>query len=316
MKILVTGADGFAGGWLVRALLAAKHAVVGTHRLGGPPSRLLTAAECAAIAWRPLELVSAESVEAVVEGKWDAVVHLAAVSSGADAQRDPGLAWEVNAAGTARLAEALGRRRAQGASDGLLLLASTAEVYGMGRGEPRVESDPLQPCSPYAASKLGAEVAALETGRRTGLRVIVARPFPHIGPGQDDRFVVPALAGRLRIARRIGAPAIKTGSLEPVRDFLDVRDVVAAYLALLERGVPGEIYNIASGTGVALRAVFERLEALLGCRVVTEYDPGLARRADILHLVGDAGKLRAVTRWQPRIALDQTLQDLLDAQTD
>jgi GDP-4-dehydro-6-deoxy-D-mannose reductase len=316
VKILVTGADGFAGAWLVRALLAAKHAVVGTHRLGGTPSRLLTAAECAAIAWRPLELASSESVESVVAGRWDAVVHLAAVSSGTDARRDPGLAWEVNAAGTARLAESLARRRIEGEGDPLLLLASTAEVYGMGRGAPRLETDPLEPCSPYAASKLGAEVAALETGRRTGLRVIVARPFPHTGPGQDHRFVVPALAGRIRMAKRIGAPAIKTGSLEPVRDFLDVRDIADAYLALVERGAPGEAYNIASGSGVALRAVVERLEALVGWRVITEHEPGLARRADILHLVGDAEKLRAATGWSPGISLDQTLQDLLDAQTD
>lgn len=316
MKILVTGADGFAGAWLVRTLLAAKHAVVGTHRLGGAPSRLLTAAETSAIAWRPLELASSESVEAVVAGGWDAVVHLAAVSSGTDARRDPGLAWEVNAAGTARLAESLARRRVEGEGDPLLLLASTAEVYGMGQRAARLETDPLEPCSPYAASKLGAEVAAGETGRRTGLRVILARPFPHTGPGQDHRFVVPALAGRIRMAKRIGAPAIKTGSLEPVRDFLDVRDVAAAYLALLERGVPGQAYNIASGSGVPLRAIVERLEALVGWRVITEHEPGLARRADILHLVGDAARLREATGWSPRFSLDQTLQDLLDAQTD
>jgi len=316
VKVLVTGADGFAGAWLVRALVAAKHQVVGTHRLGGSPSRILAAAECAAITWRPLELASSESVEAAVTGGWDAVVHLAAVSSGVEARRDPGLAWEVNAAGTARLAESLARRRVAGEGDPLLLLVSTAEVYGMGQGQPHVEADPLEPCSPYAASKVGAEIAARETGQRTGLRVIVARPFPHTGPGQDHRFVVPALAGRIRMAKRIGAPAIKTGSLEPVRDFLDVRDITTAYLALLEQGVSGEAYNIASGIGIALRSMVERLEALLGWPVITEHEPGLARRADILHLVGDAGKLRATTGWSPRISLDQTLQDLLDAQTD
>jgi UDP-glucose 4-epimerase len=119
---------------------------------------------------RPFDLRDAASVQEVAEGGFEAVVHLAAVASGADARRDPGAAWEINAAGTARLCEALSDSSARP----LLLLASTAEVYGSGEGPRlRVESDPTVPCSPYAASKLGAEIAAAEVGRRTGLRVIV-----------------------------------------------------------------------------------------------------------------------------------------------
>jgi GDP-4-dehydro-6-deoxy-D-mannose reductase len=268
------------------------------------------------VAWRPLELGSRESVAKAVAGEWDAVVHLAAVASGVDARADPGLAWEVNAAGTARLAEALVGRVADGAGAPLLLLVSTAEVYGLGTGAPRRESDPIAPCSPYAASKFGSEVAALEVRRRTGLRVIIARPFGHTGPGQDTRFAIPAMASRVRLAKRVGAPAINVGNLDAVRDILDVRDVVAAYTLLLEGGAPGEVYNIASGEGHPLREVLERLQRMVGWRVVAEYDPGLARRADILHLVGDAGKLHAATGWAPQIPLDQTLQDLLDAQAD
>lgn len=316
MKILVTGADGFVGGWLARRLLAAGHRLTGTHRRGGRPSPILGSAEVARLVWRELELGSSESVADACRERWDAVVHLAALSSGSEARNDPGLAWEVNAAGTARLAEALALRVAARQGDPVFLLASTGEVYGAGKGTAHSEGDPIAPCSPYAGSKLGAEIAALETARRAGLRLIIARPFPHTGPGQDLRFVVPALASRIQAAKRIGATQIKSGTLDLVRDFLDVRDVVEAYLALLERGVAGETYNIASGEGHPLTEVLGRLERLARWRVTPELDARLARSSDIAHLVGDAGKLRRETGWEPRIPLDQTLQDVLDAQAD
>ena len=130
--------------------------------------------------------------------------------------------------------------------------------HGAGAGKPRLETDPLLPLSPYAASKVGAETAALETWRRTGLRVVLGRPFPHTGPGQTTQFVVPAFAARLRAARRSGARTVATGNLGPVRDLLDVRDVVAAYRLLLARGTPGEAYNVASGAGLSLAEVRQR----------------------------------------------------------
>lgn len=316
MTILVTGADGFVGAWLVRHLLAQGRHVIGAVRLGGGPSPLLTERERLRVQWMGFDLLSADSVDALAEQRVEAVIHLAAVASGVDARRDPGHAWTVNAAGTARLAEALGRARAAGTSDPLLLVASTGEVYGQGRGRPHVESDPTRPCSPYAASKLGAEIAAFETADRTGLRVIVARAFPHTGPGQSDSYVVPALAGRLVTAKRIGAPAIKTGDLDPVRDFLDVRDVAAAYTALIDRGRPGGIYNIASGVGHSLRSVVDRLVALLDVRVIVEQDTVLGRPNDLRHLVGDSTALRRDTGWAPTLAFEQTLRDVLDAQAD
>ena len=316
MKVLVTGADGFVGGWLTRALLEAGHTVTGVHRSGGRPSPILSPQEQARVAWREMELRDGGSVLPALAGEWDAVVHLAGVSSGAEARRDPGLAWDVNAAGSARLAEALGATVGDGHAGPVLLFVSTAEVYGQGAGVLRREHDALLPCSPYAASKAGAEVAVQEVARRTGLRVIVARPFQHTGPGQDTRFVIPALARRLRAAKRGGDATIKTGNLDVIRDLLDVRDVVAAYLALLERGTAGEPYNVATGTGYALAAVLDRLQRMLGWRVKAELDPQLARRSDIKHLVGDPSKLRSATGWAARFTLDQTLQDLCDAQTD
>jgi GDP-4-dehydro-6-deoxy-D-mannose reductase len=230
--------------------------------------------------------------------------------------RDPGMAWEVNAAGTARIAHVLSEARRKDRADPLVLIVSTGEVYGRGNSMLRKETDLPAPCSPYAASKLGGEEAALEAWRRAGLRVIVARAFSHTGPGQDVSFVVPAFAQRLRFAKKIGAPVVKVGNLEPTRDVLHVQDVVDAYVRLLAQGDAGEVYNVASGQGVKLEDLLFRMADLLGVRAIPEADPELLRPADIPHLVGDAAKLRAATGWCPRHSLDETLQDVLDAQTD
>lgn len=314
MRILVTGADGFVGSWLVPRLREAGHVVVAGVRPG------LAVPEGwsgdAGISVTRVEVTEAESVRGLVALAPDGVVHLAAVASGGDARRDPGAAWQVNALGTALLASALGQLVAEGRGDPLLLLASTAEVYGRGPGTPRREADATAPVSSYAASKLAAEIAALEVHRRTGLRVVITRAFAHTGRGQDARFVVPALARRLLVARRATAPVIKVGNLEPVREFMHVGDVVEAYCRLLERGTPGEVYNVASGEGISLSELLERLMEIVGHRVIPEADPGLVRPADIPYLVGDATKLRASTGWAPRVGLEELLREVVDAQAD
>lgn len=317
MKILVTGAAGFVGSALLPHLLAAGHDVCGTRMPGEAPPGILPTADRPRARWLPLDLRDSLSVRALIEEPVDAVIHLAALASVAEARRDPGLAWEVNAAGTARLADALGSRKEAGQGDPLLLLVSSAEVYGIGTAQQlRQETDRVAPISPYGASKAAAELAAQEAARRTGLRVIIARPFPHTGPGQTDRYVVAAWAKRLKAARRMGVDRVKTGNLQPVRDFLDVRDVADAYLTLLQRGKPGEIYNVASGQGRSLQQVFDLLAQKVGVSATAEPDPALVRTGDIPHLVGDPARLHSHTGWSPRISFDQTLQDLLNAQTD
>lgn len=316
MKVLVTGANGFVGSWLVRRLLEAGHAVVGGV---GPEGSVetLTPAERSRVTWRPVDLGDGASLGGALAHPVDAVVHLAARASVSDSLSDPVAVWAVNAVGTVRLLEAVERSREATGSDPAVLLVSTGEVYGRGTGSAaRREEDPVAPVSPYAASKAAVELAGLEAWRRTGLRVIVARPFPHTGPGQSPRFVVPAFIERIGAARRTRARSVPTGNLEPVRDFLDVRDVSEAYLRLLERGEPGTVYNVASGRGIGLRQLFDRIAALVGCSVEPRPDDALARAADIPHLVGDARRLRAATGWSPRFTLDETLQLMIDAKAD
>ncbi|MEO5800869.1 MAG: GDP-mannose 4,6-dehydratase, partial [Gemmatimonadales bacterium] len=232
-----------------------------------------------------------------------------ALSSGAAARQDPAKAWSINAGGTAALFDALSQ-----SGTPTVVLASTGEVYGRGHSGPIAEDAPLVPASPYAVTKVGAEFAADEVRRRTGLKVITVRPFTHTGPGQAPLFVIPALASRLREALKRDLWQIPVGDLTPVRDFLDVRDVVAAYLLLLEHGVSGEAYNIASGVGRSLADCFKQLAALLGSPAHAVTMPSLLRQSDIPVLIGDATKLRAATGWAPQYSFERTLQDLVDAQ--
>jgi GDP-4-dehydro-6-deoxy-D-mannose reductase len=313
----VTGADGFVGRHLVARLIETGHEVQAGCRPGGESvERWLGIRWRGAVRVVPFELTDAGSVQSALSSPIDAVVHLAAVASGSEARQDPARAWIVNAAGTARIMDAAAGLRASGAGDPIVLIVSTAEVYGSGsgNGRPRTETEAVSPQSPYAASKAGSELAALEAWRRAGVRVVIARPFPHTGAGQPTTYVVPAVAERLRAAKAAGGLQVQTGNLEPVRDLLDVRDVVEAYLALLANGTPGEAYNIARGEGVALREVFRRLADLLGVRAEPVVDPTLVRTGDIAHLVGDSAKLRNATGWSPTIPLDQTLREVVDAQ--
>jgi len=309
-RLLVTGADGFVGRWLVRAARAAGHRVVAAIAPGGAlPATWLTAEELRGCEAVEADLRDPDGISLLAATEPEAVVHLAAVASGAAARQDPAGAWALNAGATAALADALAH-----GSRPTFLLVSTGEVYGRDHGGPIPESALPAPCSPYAASKVGAEVAALEVRRRTGLPVVIARPFPHTGPGQAPIYVLAALAARLRLAAAAGATEVTVGNLAPVRDLLDVRDVVQAYLALLAKGVSGEVYNVASGTGHRLFDCFDMLARLAGTTARPVQDASLLRAADLPILIGDPTRIRTTTGWLPRISLDRTLQDLVHAQ--
>jgi GDP-4-dehydro-6-deoxy-D-mannose reductase len=183
------------------------------------------------------------------------------------------------------------------------VVASSAEVYGEGEARPRVETDVPRPHNVYSWSKVGTELAAGYAISAWGLRVIVVRPFPAAGPGQTNRLIPNWLAALRRGDQIEGDPTI-------VRDYLDVRDMAEAYLALLGAGRPGETYNIAAGREIRFWELAAKLGEMVG--VKTRLVPPLKPRIGLQHLVGDPSKLQLHTGWQPTIPLEQTLEDMID----
>jgi GDP-4-dehydro-6-deoxy-D-mannose reductase len=195
-----------------------------------------------------------------------------------------------------------------------VLAVSSADVYGpVPEAElPITEDRPLRPVSPYGASKASADLIALQAFLGHGLPVVRVRPFNHLGPGQSDHFVAPALASRIARAEQAGEHHITVGNLSARRDFTDVRDVVRAYRLLVERGEPGEVYNVCSGREVAIQEVADRLVARTEGPMTLVPDPDLLRPVDTPRLCGDPSRLRAATGWSPEIPLEVTLADVLD----
>ena len=302
--VLVTGASGFVGPWLLDALAAAGQGPI--TALGEPPAAPVPALP--AVTWHPGDVRDAAALDALVaEVRPATVFHLAAQASVAASLEDPGATFEVNALGTLRLLDAL-RRHAPASRT---LLVSSAEVYGP-RGGRLAEDLALAPANPYAASKAAAEQVATAFARSYGLAVVVARPFNHTGPGQTARFAPGSFARQIAmIEAGRQAPVIRVGNLAARRDFLDVRDVVRAYLALAAHGAPGRAYNVSRGEAVPIQAILDGLLALAKVGIDVERDPALMRPADVPELLGDPQALHAATGWTPAIPLATTLADLL-----
>ena len=193
-----------------------------------------------------------------------------------------------------------------------VLLVSSSEVYGsVGSEIPITEDQPFAPVTPYAASKAAAEMVGLQSWLGRGLDVIRARPFNHTGPGQRTGFVVPDLASQVALAARGQLSRIATGNLEVRRDITDVRDVVRAYRLLLLDGEAGAAYNVCRGEPVLISDLLRTLMKLAGTDVPVWADPARARPADVPVQVGDHGRVKALTGWQPEVPLEKTLADVL-----
>jgi GDP-4-dehydro-6-deoxy-D-mannose reductase len=295
MRVLVTGADGFVGRHAVAAFRSAGHEV---FLANGPGAKE-----------HPLTLTDAALVRACVEAsKPEGVLHLAGVSSVAASHQDPAQAFDVNVTGTVHLLEAL-RRTVPSAR---LVYVSSGEVYG-GLLEPKCasEQEPLLAKSPYAASKMAAEVAVTQFRQSYGLHAVIARPFNHLGAGQAPSFVVPSFARQLSaIGKKEQPPVLKVGNLEPVRDFSHVADVVEAYRLLLNSGASGESYNICSGEPRHIREILDELIRLSNVPAKVEVDPARLRPAEIPWLVGSAAKLEGLG-WKRKRSTAQALEDVL-----
>lgn len=315
-RALVTGAAGFAGQWLCKELLHRGVEVMGA-RLGDElPAGALDAEARRAVRWLSCDVRRAEDLRAALDAsRPDAIYHLAGIAFVPAAGSDPGLAIDVNVGGATRLLSEVRTRRAAGTLDPVVVIAGSGEQYGRHDVSelPLRETAAQRPLSVYAASKAAQEVIALEAHRSAGVRVVAARAFNHSGPGQGAQFLLPALAARALAARTNGAHALPIGNTTPVRDFLHVADVARAYIALAERGTPGEAYNIASGVGTDVATLARRVLERAGATAALEPDPALQRPVDVPKLVGSFDKLRDAAGWTPQIPLDTLLDELLRA---
>ena len=254
----------------------------------------------------------AEVRRAVEAAAPDAVLHLAARSSVEESLRDPEGTLQVNLFGTLNLLRSLGDVGFRGP----MVFVSSGDVYGIVPEQelPIAEHRLPAPRNPYAVSKLAAEALCYQWSVTTGMKVIVARPFNHIGPGQSDQFAISAFARQIADIRR-GArePVVAVGDIDVTRDFTDVRDMVFAYFALLERGASGELYNVCSGQERTVRSLLERLIELADVSVEVVQDAARMRPAEHRRAVGDATKIVAATGWRTRTPLDSSLVAMLDA---
>ncbi len=241
----------------------------------------------------------------------DWVIHLAAQSHVPTAMANPAETLIVNAVGTANLLNALTVSR----FSGRLLYVSSADVYGAvpEADLPVQESRSPAPRNPYATSKLAAEMLCLQWARTWPLDVVIARPFNHTGAGQSTQFALPVFARAVaEIAAGRQSPRIVTGDLDVTRDFSDVRDVVAAYLALFRHARSGEIYNVCSGREYRLGQALDDLMRLANIRASADHDPARLRPTEQRRMRGDPRKIVSETGWSPVYSLDATLQQLLE----
>ena len=298
MKVLVTGAGGFVGGHLVPALEAAGHEVVGTGLAEDDQLRFLDV--------RDHELVDSVVKDIMPER----VFHLAGQSSVSLSWREPALTYEVNAIGTHHLLDALHRH----VPECKVHIAASSDEYGKVPPEdcPLDESAPLRPVSPYAVSRVAGEWIARMYHESFGLQAFVTRAFMHIGPGQPPSFATADWARQIALAEAGKAePVVRTGNLEGMREFGDVRDVIRAYMLVIEDGKPGEAYNVSTGEPRRLGDVLDMLIAMSDTEITVATDPEKLRPVDFPVLYGDSSKLAADTGWKPTYRLQDTLADLL-----
>ena len=290
MRALITGANGFVGRHLCNHLSDCGDEVVAVDR----DSNVTVAGK--------VERVFREHLP-------EAIYHLAALSHVGDSWKNRIEFVRVNVFGTRNVVEAAYKA----VPNASVLFVSSADVYGIVTEDelPIRETRPAVPVNPYSQSKFQAELLAKSIASENNQRVVIVRPFNHIGPGQSDKFVVPALASRLLDALDRGVHEIPVGDLSTRRDFSDVRDVVKAYRLLMERGRSGEVYNVASGHDTALIDIAYDLVAQIAPDVRLVPDVDLLRPVEVPVMRGSYRKLHKATGWEPTISLSTSLSDVV-----
>ncbi len=308
MKSLITGCAGFAGSHLADYLLEKGEEVVALLDVDEARANIQHIEKDLHIV--TADLRDSDRVRHVIEStKPQRIYHLAAFSSPAESVENPELTYQVNFMGTLNLFAAWLRV----AMECRFLLVSSAEVYGAVAGEkqPLREEMELHPINPYAGSKAAAEIMALQFFQRYGLPIVRVRPFNHTGPRQSARFACSSFSRQVaEIELGVRPPKILTGNIRVLRDFSDVRDIVRGYSDLLEKGTPGEVYQLCSGHPVSIESILKTLIAFTSKPVEVLPDKSLVRNQDAAQVWGDYSKAKVAVGWEPRYKLSDTLRAL------
>ena len=308
MRALITGVAGFVGGHLAETLLAQPgwevwgSLIVETDRaLAIPGVQAISA-----------DLREPEQARVLVEtARPDAVFHLAAQAYVPQAWADPWGTYHTNIRGQLNLLEAISQVKL----NARVIVVSSNEVYGLVQPEdlPLHENSPLRPNNPYAVSKLAQDFMGLQYFLDRKLPIIRVRPFNHIGPRQNERFVAPSFAKQIvEIERGRREPVLRLGNMSAQRDFSDVRDITRAYLLAMEKGEPGEVYNIGSGKPHSVREMLDIMLAHTPIKITEEIDPAKLRPSDTPLTYCDPTKFKQQTGWEPQISFEQTCVDILN----
>jgi len=314
MRVLITGITGFVGSHLTDYILRAhpEVEVFGLKRWRSPREKIRHIEDKINLYDGDLrDLTSMLTMIKDIRPDW--VFHLAAQSYVPYSYSAPNDTLTTNIIGTANLLEAV---RLVGI-DPKIHICSSPEVYGQPEDKdiPITENCPLRPVSPYAVSKVGEDTLAYMYYQAYGLKTIRSRAFTHTGPRRGEAFVVSAFAKQLaQIEKGLQEPVIKVGNLNSIRTFCDVRDTVRAYWLLLEKGEPGEVYNLAGKEAMTVEDMLKLLLSLssMGDSIETKVDERLLRPKDVTLQIADCYKFESLTGWKPRIPFKKTLEDTLN----
>jgi GDP-4-dehydro-6-deoxy-D-mannose reductase len=306
LKILITGASGFVGSHLIDHLAAStNNELFGTTRLLKDRSRK-------GIRWTKINLLHPEDVQSLMDTvRPDRVYHLAGQAFVPASFENPWFTLENNIRGQVNLFQSILDLKL----DCRVLVVGSAQVYGkiLPEENPLTENQPFRPDSPYSVSKVTQDLLALQYFQTHQLHTVRVRPFNHIGPDQDTRFALPNFAKQIAsIEADEQPPILRVGNLKAERDFTDVRDVVRAYHLLMEHGRAGEAYNMCRGEAHSIQSLLEMMCGMSSIKVTIELDTDRLRPVDIPCMIGDPSKIRQDTGWEPTIAIEQSLADILD----
>jgi GDP-4-dehydro-6-deoxy-D-mannose reductase len=310
-KALITGVTGFVGSHLAEYLLSKNMEIYGTVRWRSKTENIENIKN--KIKLLETDMRDGHSLEVVInESQPDYIFHLAAQSFVPMSWRAPADTLETNIIGTVHLFEAVRKSKL----NPKIHIAGSSEEYGMVYQNelPIKESNPLRPLSPYGVSKIAQDKIAYQYHKSYGLKTVVTRAFNHTGPRRGDVFVTSNFSKQIvEIEKNIRKPVISVGNLNAKRDFTDVRDMVKAYWLALQKGDPGEVYNICSGKAITIKSVLNMLIELSAAKdIKIEEDEKRMRPSDVEVLEGDCSKFKEKTGWEQAIPLEQTMKDILE----